>query len=155
MRRAGLSLAGALMIAAQPALAQGDEGTVTGPVYTPSELPYPFSSAVQVEGVLYLSGDIGLAEDGSGPVPGGIEPETRRLFERIGETLAAHGLTFDDVFKCTVMLADMAEWPAFNAIYAEYFTKGRYPVRSAMGVNGLALGARVEMECWAWRLQGD
>jgi enamine deaminase RidA (YjgF/YER057c/UK114 family) len=75
------------------------------------------------------------------------------MFKRIGATLAAHGLGFDDVFKCTVFLADMSDWPAFNAIYAGHFTKGRYPTRSAMGVNGLALGARVEMECWAWNPQ--
>lgn len=121
------------------------------PVFTPSSLPYPFSSAVAVDDILYLSGDIGVLDDGKTLAPGGIEPETRQMFKRIGKTLAAHGLDYDDIFKCTVMLADMREWPAFNSIYAEYFKKGRYPTRSAMGVNGLALGARVEMECWAWR----
>ena len=123
------------------------------PVFTPSELPYPFSAAVQVGDILYLSGDIGAADDGQSLVPGGIEPETRRMFERIGATLAGHGLGFDDLFKCTVMLADMADWPAFNAIYRDHFEAGRHPARSAMGVNGLALGARVEMECWAWNPQ--
>ena len=81
--------------------------------------------------------------------------QNRAMFARIGATLTAHGLGFDDVFKCTVFLADMGEWPAFNAIYAEHFAKGRYPTRSALGVNGLALGARVEMECWAWNPPGD
>ena len=125
-----------------------------GPVFTPSELPFPFSAAVQVGDVLYLSGDLGADESGRAVVPGGIESETRRMFERIGRTLARHGLGFDDVFKCTVFLADMSEWPAFNAIYAEHFEPGHYPTRSALGVNGLALGARVEMECWAWNPQG-
>ena len=89
-------------------------------------------------------------DSGGTLVPGGIEPETRAMFARIGQTLKQHGLGFDQVFKCQVFLADMADWPKFNAIYASYFKKGRYPARSAMGVNGLALGARVEMECWAW-----
>lgn len=150
-RLAAALLAPALLFAA-PAAAQ-DSAAARGPVFTSSDLPYPFSAAVQVGDVLYLSGDIGAAEDGRGVVPGGIEAETRRMFERIGATLARHGLGFESLFKCTVMLADMAEWPAFNAIYAEYFEKGRYPARSAMGVNGLALGARVEMECWAWNPQ--
>jgi reactive intermediate/imine deaminase len=137
------------LLAAAPAQAEDDEG----PVFTPSSLPYPFSSAVQVDDILYLSGDIGADETGKAVVPGGIEPETRAMFARIGATLGAHGLDFGDVFKCTVFLADMSDWPAFNAIYAEQFAKGRYPTRSAMGVNGLALGARVEMECWAWNPQ--
>lgn len=120
-----------------------------GAVYHASELPYPFSDAVEVSGVLYLSGDIGANDAGTGVVPGGVEAETRRIFQRMEARLARHDLTFDDVFKCTVMLADMSEWPAFNAVYAEHFKEGRYPARSAFGTNGLALGARVELECWA------
>ena len=120
------------------------------PIFTPSNLPYPFSTAVQVGDILYLSGEIGFNDEGNGLVPGGIEAETERIFERIEATLAQHGLGIDDVFKCTVMLADMSEWPAFNKIYASYFEEGKYPTRSAMGVNGLALGARVEMEVWAY-----
>ena len=123
------------------------------PIFTPSELPYPFSSAVQVGDILFLSGEIGDAGEGTGVVPGGIEPETHRMFERIQATLAQHGLGLDDVFKCTVMLADMSEWQKFNEIYSGYFKDGKYPTRSAMGVNGLALGARVEMECWAYNPQ--
>ena len=63
-------------------------------------------------------------------------------------TLEAHGASMDDVVKCTVMLADISEWNTFNQIYQDYFT-GRYPARSALGANGLALGARVEVECIA------
>lgn len=126
-----------------------------GPAFTPSGLPYPFSSAVQVGDVLYLSGDIGESGDGKSVVPGGIVPETRRMFERIEATLARHGLGLDSLFKCTVMLADIGDWPAFNTVYAEYFEPGRYPARSAMGVSGLALDASVEMECWAWNPRQD
>ncbi|WP_369026075.1 RidA family protein [Qipengyuania sp. RANM35] len=126
-----------------PAVAQESE-----PVFTPSTLPYPFSDAVQVGNILFLSGDIGMSEDGQTIAKGGMEVEARRVMIRLGERLATHGLTYRDVIKCTVMLADMADWPTFNSIYAEYFTKP-FPARSAMGVNGLALGARVELECWA------
>jgi 2-iminobutanoate/2-iminopropanoate deaminase len=108
---------------------------------------------VQVGDILFLSGEIGDAGEGTGVVPGGIVPETHRMFERIQATLAQHGLSLDDVFKCTVMLADMSEWQKFNEIYSGYFEDGKYPTRSAMGVNGLALGARVEMECWAYKPQ--
>ena len=59
------------------------------PVFTPSSLPYPFSSAVAVDDILYLSGEIGVLEDGRTLAPGGIEPETRQMFKRIGKTLAA------------------------------------------------------------------
>ena len=144
---AGLVAFAALLAA--PAAAK-DKAPPAGPVFSPSDMPYPFSSAVRVGDVLYLSGQLGAVDGGGTLVPGGIEPETRAMFTRIGQTLKQHGLTFDNVFKCQVFLADMADWPKFNAIYASYFKNGRYPARSAMGVNGLALGARVEMECWAW-----
>ena len=144
---AGLVAFAALLAA--PAVAK-DKAPPAGPVFTPSDMPYPFSSAVRVGDVLYLSGQLGAVDGGGTLVPGGIEPETRAMFARIGKTLNQHDLSFNDVFKCQVFLADMADWPKFNAIYASYFKKGRYPARSAMGVNGLALGARVEMECWAW-----
>jgi reactive intermediate/imine deaminase len=114
---------------------------------------YPFSSAVRVGDVLYLSGQIGASEDEQSVVSGGTSAETRRMMELIGRTLEEHNLTYGDLFKCTVMLADMRDWPAFNAIYASYFKPGQYPARSAMGVSGLALGAQVEMECWAYAPQ--
>ena len=147
-RAAAFALALAALFAG-PAVAKNKAAPV-GPVFTPSDLPYPFSSAVRLGNVLYLSGQLGADESGKAVIPGGIEPETRAMFARIGKTLNQHGLGFDDVFKCQVFLADMADWPKFNAIYATYFKKGRYPARSAMGGNGLALGARVEMECWVW-----
>ena len=103
----------------------------------------PFSQAVRVGDVLYLSGALGN-------VPGGLEAETRQTMANIGAVLKANGLTFDDVFKCTVMLADMKEWAAFNKVYVTYFKPDRLPARSAFGAAGLALGARVELECWAY-----
>lgn len=127
-------------------------GTVSAapPVYYPSDYPFPFSDAVQVGDLLILSGQIGAKPGTTAVVSGGIEAETRQVMTNIGDSLKRRGLTMDAVVKCTVMLADMKDWPAFNTIYATYFTKGRYPARSALGVNGLALGARIELECWAY-----
>lgn len=109
---------------------------------------YPFSDAVRVGDWLILSGRIGT--DSSGKlVSGGIQAETKQTMETIGAVLKAHGASFDNVVKCTVMLTDMKEWPAMNEIYRGYFKTDRLPARSALGVNALALGAHVEIECWA------
>lgn len=110
----------------------------------------PFSSAVRVGDVLYLSGALGNVPGKQELVPGGLEAETRQTMENVGAVLKANGLTFDDVFKCTVMLADMNEWAAFNRVYLTYFKPDRLPARSAFGAAGLALNARVELECWAY-----
>ena len=110
----------------------------------------PFSQAVRVGNILYLSGAIGVLPDKMELAPGGIEGETTQMMENIGSTLKANRLTFDDVFKCTAMLADMSKWGAFNKIYVTYFKPEHLPARSALGANGLALGAQVELECWAF-----
>lgn len=108
----------------------------------------PFSEAVQVGDILYLSGQIGV--DSNGKLPEGIEAQTRVMMDGIGATLKRAGLGYDRLFKCTVFLADMGEWAAFNKIYVGYFPDGPLPARSAFGANGLAFDARVEMECMAW-----
>lgn len=115
---------------------------------TPYGAPtYPFSPAVRVGPLLYLSGQIGTDSSGR-VVPGGIEPETRRALENIRDVLQRSGSSMDRVVKCTVMMADMREWPAMNGVYATYFPRHK-PARSAFGTTGLALGARVEIECIA------
>ena len=110
----------------------------------------PFSDAVRVGEVLYLSGQLGNIPGTRNIVSGGIEAETRQMMENIARVLNAQGLSFDHLIRCTVMLADMSQWPAFNEVYVTYFKPGRLPARSAFGTNGLALGAAVEMECTAW-----
>jgi len=110
----------------------------------------PFSDAVRVGEVLYLSGQLGNIPGTRNIVPGGIEAETRQMMENIARVLNAQWLSFDHLIRCTVMLADMSQWPAFNEVYVTYFKPGRLPARSAFGTNGLALGAAVEMECTAW-----
>lgn len=109
----------------------------------------PLSSAVEVSGWLFLSGALGTVP-GKGFVDRGIGPETRQTMKNIESLLQSEGIGMDRIVKCTVMLADMSEWPAFNEVYKEFFD-GEYPARSAFGVNGLAADARVEVECIARR----
>jgi 2-iminobutanoate/2-iminopropanoate deaminase len=110
----------------------------------------PFSQAVRIGDVIYLSGQIGNMPGTLTLTPGGLEAEARQTMENIGATLKENGLSFRDVFKVTVMLADMSRWSDFNKIYVTYFEPDRLPARSAFGVNGLALGAQVELECCAY-----
>lgn len=109
----------------------------------------PFSEAVKQGQVLYLSGQIGLDPASQTLVPGGISGETRQTMENIKTVLQAHGYAVSDVVKCTAFLADMGEFGDFNGVYARYFQKGHYPTRSTVAVNGLAMDARVEVECMA------
>ena len=111
------------------------------------DLDLPFSSAVRVDNTLYLSGNLGNLPGTVELAEGGIAGETRQTMENIKAVLEQFGSSMDEVVKCTVFLADMAEWGAMNEVYKTYFTKP--PARSALGANGLALGARVEIECIA------
>jgi 2-iminobutanoate/2-iminopropanoate deaminase len=108
----------------------------------------PFSDAVRVGDMLYLSGQIGIGPDGK--LPDGIEAQTKQAMDNVGGVLKRAGLTYADVFHCTAFLADMKDWPAFNKVYVPYFPAGNMPARSAFGANGLALGARLEIECQAY-----
>ncbi len=118
--------------------------------YYPNPSGLPFSDAVQVGDMLYLSGQIGVEPGAAALVPGGIEAESRQAMENIAATLSRRGLDFDSVVKCTVMLADMGDWPAFNTVYRQYFKADRLPARSAFASSGLAYGGRIELECWAY-----
>ena len=110
----------------------------------------PFSPAVRVGNVIYLAGQIGTSANAGGTVvAGGIDAETRQTMNNIKEVLEKVGSDLDHVFKCTVMMADMKEWDAMNAVYRTFFKPDRLPARSALGANGLALGAKVEIECLA------
>jgi reactive intermediate/imine deaminase len=108
----------------------------------------PFSEAVRHGDTLYLAGQIGIAPGTMQVVPGGIRAEAQQALENIRTVLEAHGRTTRDILRCTVMLADMADWPAFNEVWRAFLQKP-YPARSAFGATGLALGARVEVECTA------
>jgi len=123
------------------------------PIFYSTGTNMPFSEAVQVGDMLYLSGQIGVAPGDNKLASGGITGETRQTMDNIGATLQRRGLGFSSIVKCTVMLADMADWQAFNAVYVTYFTPGRLPARSAFGSTGLAYNGRIELECWAYNPQ--
>lgn len=123
---------------------------MTAPRYAPGNPKLPFCEAVRVGDVLYLSGQIGSPpHDPMHLVEGGIEAETRQALENVRAVLKRAGVGMDRVFKCLVMLADMGDWEAMNRAYLAAF-EGHKPARSCFGSSGLALGARIEIECVAW-----
>ncbi len=127
----------------------GNQAPRTSPEFfpMPGDRPLPFSQAVRVGDMLYLSGELGIDSTGH-LVAGGVGPETRQALSNIAATLVRHGATMDQVVKCTVMLADIGEWAAMNEVYVTFFRTHR-PARSAFGTTGLAMGARLELECMA------
>jgi reactive intermediate/imine deaminase len=138
----------ALFAASAPALAGEKVEYLNSGKVVPANLP--FSEAVRAGDTLYLSGQVGIRPGTMQLVPGGIREEARQALTNIRTSLEAHGYSLADVVKCTVMLADIGEWAAFNEVYRTFFS-APYPARSALGANGLALGARVEVECIAVR----
>lgn len=107
----------------------------------------PFSPAVRVGHLLYLSGQLGT-DSTNKVVPGGIEAETRQALSNIKRLLEANGSSMDQVVKCLVMLADIGEWARMNTVYVTFFPIHK-PARSAFGATGLALDGRLEIECMA------
>jgi 2-iminobutanoate/2-iminopropanoate deaminase len=108
----------------------------------------PFSPAVRVGDNLYLSGMIPARPDGT--LPEGFDAQARQVMDNIGAVLTMTGHGFRDLVRCTVMLENMSDWPAFNRVYVTYFQGMPLPARSAFGADGLALGALVEVECQAY-----
>jgi 2-iminobutanoate/2-iminopropanoate deaminase len=145
--KAAIALVASLVLSL-PAMAQ-DRPTVERigePTLNGQRLP--FSDAVRVGDMLYLSGAIGITPDGK--LPAGIDAQAKQAMDNIGAVLKRSNLGWGDVVKCTVMLDNMADWPAFNKVYVTYFPDGKYPARSAFGTDGLALGALLEVECIAY-----
>ena len=109
----------------------------------------PCSAAVKAGKLLFLSGQIGIQPGTVELVPGGIKAETRQTMENIKGTVEKYGGSMDRIVKCTVFMADMAEWSAMNEVYVTFFKPDKLPARSAFGASALALNARVEIECIA------
>ncbi len=112
------------------------------------DLDLPFSEAVRVGDLLFVSGQIGNLPGTLELAPGGLEAQARRALDNMAAVLARHGASLADVVKVTVFLDDIGDWPAFNEVYVGYFP-GPKPARSALGADGLALGALLEVECIA------
>ena len=132
-----------------PCAAMADDGPDVEYLLMPGmeDMDLPFSSAVRVDNLLFLSGMLGNMPGTSNLAEGGIQGETRQTLENIKRVVEHFGSSMDQVVKCTVFLADIAEWGAMNEVYKTYFPNP--PARSALGASGLALDARVEIECIA------
>lgn len=135
------------LLLALPLAAQDKPPTVQYIVPAGAAAMLPFSPAVRVGNILYLSGQLGT-DSTNKLVPGGIEAETRQVLSNIKKLLEANGSSMDRVVKCLVMLADIGEWGKMNGVYVTFFPTHR-PARSAFGATGLALGGRLEIECIA------
>ena len=117
----------------------GPEGTGLG---------LPFSKSVVVNDLIFLSGELGIPPGTRKVVEGGAGPETTQIFQNIETTLARHGADLSDLVKCTVFLEDMADYGAMNEAYKAALPDPK-PARSTFGVDGIALGASLEIECIA------
>ena len=104
----------------------------------------PFSDAVEIGNLLFLTGQIGKDHKAGKLVDGGIEAETKQMIENIEDVLKHHGLTLDNVVKCTVILKDIEDFSRFNSVYTQYFTKK--PARTTFAASGLAGGASIEID---------
>lgn len=105
----------------------------------------PYSQAVAVDGWLYTSGQVAIDPATGELVSGGFEAQARQVFANLREVLASSGCTFSDVVKATVYVADMADFPKLNAIYAETMGDHR-PARSTVQVAALPKGGLVEID---------
>ncbi len=143
MRHAAVLLTLALLPAT---LRAQDRQVVQLPGATPAGLP--FSPAVRAGNIVYLSGQIGFLPGTRELAPGGIGPQTRQALENIRRVLEASGSSLARVLRCTVFLADIADYAAMNEAYATFFPNDP-PARSTIAASGLAFGARVEIECTA------
>ena len=104
----------------------------------------PYSQAKISGGFLFASGQVGINPAIGAIVDGGLEAQTEQVMANIAAVLEASGSSFDQVIKTTCFLADIADFKAFNEIYAKYFTSK--PARSCVAVKDLPLGALVEVE---------
>ena len=117
-------------------------------IFTPADGGLPFSETVQVGQTLYVSGLLGLDENGA-LVRGGIRAETAQALQTLRDTLKKSGVGMDRVAKCTVILADIKDFAAMNKVYAGYFPADRLPTRTTFAAGKLLAGARIEIECLA------
>src|SRR5210317_2636604 len=113
------------------------------------KLDFPFSDATIVNNISYVAGQVGNIPGTNEIVLGGIKEETKQTMKNIESVLLKLGSSMDKVFKCTCMLSDISEWSQMSEEYIKFFRDNKRPSRSAFAGTGLALGAKVEIECWA------
>lgn len=143
----GIAAVAGLGMASGPALAEDPAPRFFAPPHA-GDRELPLSEAVRAGPFLFLSGMLGNRPGTTELAPGGIGPETFATLEKIKAVVERHGSSMDRIVKCTVFLADINDWDAMNEVYVTFFPAAR-PARSAVAVDGLALGARVAIECVA------
>jgi 2-iminobutanoate/2-iminopropanoate deaminase len=116
--------------------------------YSTPQSKLPFSEAVRAGDFLYVSGQIGTSKEADPAAA--FKAASHNAMDNISKILTAHGSSLEHVVQCTVMLADMKQWPAFNEVYATYFKPGHMPARNAFGVTALAFDAPLEVACFAY-----
>ena len=112
----------------------------------------PFSQAVRIGDVVYVSGATGTASDGT--LPTDFAVQATNSMDAVAKELQLAGASMDDVYRCTIALTDMDNWAAFNTVYVKYFKPDHYPVRMSFGVTSLG-GAAVEVQCEAHLAKGS
>ena len=150
MPRAIVHRASYALIVLVSACASARPVTAPAPQYPPSTgaIARPFSPFVRANGFLFLAGQLGTDSTGR-LAAGGIAAEARQTMLNIKTLLERNGSSMDKVVKCTVLLADIADRQAMSDVYVTFFAPDKRPARTAAGVSGLALNARVEIECQA------
>ena len=140
-----------LLVVAVPALADAP-AALSKPtrkkVLVPGPAAVPFSAVVRAGDLIFVSGQLGFQQGSRDLVPGGVGPETQAALESVARNLAKVGLGMEDVVKCTVFLADIADFQTMNGVYAKVFASDP-PARSTIAAAGLVLKAKVEIECIA------
>jgi len=135
-----------LLIFSIPAVFSQDITFVNSELHLENDAP--FSEATIVNGIIYLSGEIGTLPNDK-VIEGGIVPETIQALSNIKNKLERIGSSIDNVFKCTCMLSDIKDWPEMSKAYKTFFKKEKLPSRSAFAGSGLAFNAKIEIECMA------
>ncbi len=127
-------------------LAQGQESAAITfhPSHEEKKQSAPFSDAVEAGNLFFLAGQIGMDHTTRTMVTPGIQTETEQAIQNIKAVLAHHGMTLDNVVKCTVILSTMDDFAAFNKVYSQHFTKK--PARTTFAASGLARNAKVEID---------
>lgn len=105
----------------------------------------PYSQAVEINGTLYISGQVPLDPETGKMVEGGIQEQTKRVMMNIEAILKAAGYNFLNVVKCTCLLSDISNFKDMNEVYARYYPNNP-PARATFAVRDLPLGALVEIE---------
>lgn len=127
-----------------PANAQEKTELIFHQSHEPKKQNAPFSDAVQAGNLFFLAGQIGMDHSTRTLVSGGIQAETQQAIQNISEVLAQHGMTLDNVVKCTVILANIEDFAAFNEIYTQYFTQK--PARTTFAAKDLAANGQIEID---------